>query len=107
MVIVSDTLTPSELANVGLCDNINLVNPEQSTDSTGIMTDMSGMEQSLNNLGFPTGNAVLNQTSIAFSITDFLPLLSFTGTGEHNFIMTVTDNNDETTVKTLMLKKSN
>ena len=107
VVIVSDTLTPSELANVGLCDNINLVNPEQSTDSTGVMTDMSGMEQSLNNLGFPTGNAVLNQTSIAFSITDFLPLLSFTGTGEHNFIMTVTDNNDETTVKTLMLKKSN
>lgn len=105
--IVSDTLTPSELASAGLCDNLDLVNPEKSTDSTGSMTDMSEIETSLNNLGFPTRDKVLNQTTVSFSITNFLPMLSFTGTGEHNFIMTVTDNNGDTTVKTLMLKKSN
>lgn len=103
--IVSDTLTPSELANVGLCDNLDLVNPEKSSDSTGKMTDMSSIEQSLNNLGFPTRDAVLNQTEVSFSITQFLSLLSFTGNGQHNFIMTVTDNNGDTTVKTLMLEK--
>ena len=103
--IVSDTLTPSELANVGLCDNLDLVSPEKSSDSTGKMTDMSSIEQSLNNLGFPTRDAVLNQTEVSFSITQFLSLLSFTGNGQHNFIMTVTDNNGDTTVKTLMLEK--
>ncbi len=105
--IVSDTLTPSELASAGLCDNLDLVEPEKSTDSTGTMTDMSNIETSLNNLGFPTRNEVLNRPTVSFSITGFLPMLSFTGTGEHNFIMTVTDNNGDTTVKTLMLKKSN
>lgn len=103
--IVSDTLTPSELANVGLCDNLDLVSPEKSSDSTGKMTDMSSIEQSLNNLGFPTRDAVLGKTEVSFSITQFLSLLSFTGNGQHNFIMTVTDNNGDTTVKTLMLEK--
>lgn len=103
--IVSDTLTPQELAGVGLCDNINLVNPEDSVDSTGKLEDKSGIEDALKNFGFPTGSSVLNQTRVEFSITNFLGLLSFTGNGEHNFIMKVTDNEGVQTIKTLMLVK--
>lgn len=103
--IVSDTLTPQELAGVGLCDRIDLVTPENSTDSTGKLEDKSGIEASLRNFGFPTGSDVLNRPIVDFSITEFLGLLSFTGKGEHNFIMKVTDNDDVTTVKTLMLVK--
>lgn len=103
--IVSDTLTPQELAGVGLCDNIDLVNPENSIDSTGKLEDKSGIEASLINFGFPTGSNVLNQTKVEFSITNFLNMLSFTGKGEHNFVMKVTDNDGVQTVKTLMLVK--
>ena len=103
--IVSDTLTPQELAGVGLCDNINLVNPEDSVDSTGKLEDKSGIEDALKNFGFPTGSSVLNQTRVEFSITNFLGLLSFTGNGEYNFIMKVTDNDGVQTIKTLMLVK--
>lgn len=45
--IVSDTLTPQELAGVGLCDNLNLVNPEDSVDSTGKLEDKSGIGDAL------------------------------------------------------------
>ena len=103
--IISDTLTPKELAGVGLCDNINLINPENSTDSTGQLEDKSGIEASLINFGFPTGSSVLNRTRVEFSITNFLGLLSFTGKGEHNFVMKVTDNDGVTNIKTLMLVK--
>ncbi len=103
--IASDTLTPQELAGVGLCDNIDLVNPEKSEDSTGKLEDKSGIAAALQNFGFPTGDEVLNQTRVEFSITNFLGLLSFTGNGEHNFVMKVTDNDGVTTVKTLMLVK--
>jgi len=103
--IVSDTLTPQELSGVGLCDNINLVTPENSVDSTGKLEDKSGIAEVLKNFGFPTGGEVLNRTRVEFSITKFLGLLSFTGQGEHNFIMKVTDNDGVQTVKTLMLVK--
>lgn len=103
--IVSDTLTPQELAGVGLCDNIDLVNPENSTDSTGKLEDKSEIEATLKNFGFPTGSDVLDKTRVEFSITNFLGLLSFTGKGEHNFVMKVTDNDGVTTIKTLMLVK--
>lgn len=103
--IISDTLTPAELAGVGLCDNIDLINPENSVDSTGKLEDKSGIEDALKNFGFPTGNEVLNQTRVEFSITNFLGLLSFTGNGEHNFILKVTDNDGEYKEKTLMLVK--
>lgn len=105
--IDSDTLTPQELAGVGLCDNINLINPEQSVDSTGKLEEDKKSEIGgvLQGFGFPIGNEVLNQSEVKFSITNFLPLLSFTGNGTHRFIMTVIDNNDNSETKTLTLIK--
>lgn len=105
--IISDTLTPQELAGVGLCDNINLIYPEQSVDSTGKLDDKKKAEIGgvLQGFGFPIGNDVLNKSEVRFSITNFLPLLSFTGNGTHRFVMTVTDNDDNVETKTLTLVK--
>ena len=105
VTIISDTLTPSELRGVGLCDQLDLVNPENSKDSENPdNTNTSGIQTALDGFGFPTGDKVLNQTNVGFSITGFLPLLSITGAGDHNFVMTIVDNDDVTIEKTLMLR---
>lgn len=102
--IVSDVLTPSELGNVGLCDVLNLAEPTSSYSTVNDNFDTSGIAQSLAGLGFPTGEAVKGQSSVEFSITQFLDLLAITGQGRHDFIMTVTDYDNNVTVKTLMIE---
>ena len=102
--INSEILTPDQLGTVGLCDVLNLVEPTASYSTVDPTFDASGIAESLANLGFPTGDQVKNQTSVEFTITPFLSLLSFTGAGNHDFIMTITDNDGNTTVKTLMIK---
>lgn len=102
--INSEILTPDQLGTVGLCDVLNLVEPTASYSTVDPTFDASGIAASLTNLGFPTGDQVKNQTSVEFTITPFLSLLSFTGAGNHDFIMTITDNDGNTTVKTLMIK---
>ena len=102
--INSNVLTPKELNNVGLCDVLNLTNPTASYSSVNPNFNTSSIEGSLTGFGFPTGAAVLNQTSVEFSITQFLDLLSFTGAGTHHFVMTVTDNDGNSIVKTLMIE---
>ena len=102
--ILSDVLTPKELNNVGLCDVLNLTNPAASYSSVNPNFNTSSIEGTLTGFGFPTGAAVLNQTSVEFSITQFLDLLSFTGAGTHHFVMTVTDNDGNSIVKTLMIE---
>ena len=102
--IVSDVLTPDQLGTVGLCDVLNLVDPTASYSTVDPTFDASGIAESLTNFGFPTGDQVKNQTSVEFTITPFLSLLSFTGAGNHDFVMTITDNDGDTTVKTLMIK---
>ena len=102
--INSNVLTPKELNNVGLCDVLNLTNPAASYSSVNPNFNTSSIEGTLTGFGFPTGAAVLNQTSVEFSITQFLDLLSFTGAGTHHFVMTVTDNDGNSIVKTLMIE---
>jgi hypothetical protein len=104
VTINSDVLTPDQLGTVGLCNVLNLVEPTASYSTVDPSFDASGIAASLSNLGFPTGEQVKNQTSVEFTITPFLSLLSFTGSGNHDFIMTITDNDGNTTVKTLMIK---
>lgn len=85
--IISEQLTKEELQGVGL-------------DSTFDLTDPGDLQLPLTELGFPTGDAVLNQTSMAFDITDFMQLLMFFP-GQHQFRLTVTDNEGNTVSKTL------
>ncbi len=90
--IVSDTLTPEELEGVGLAAEFSLVNSTEFFDS-------------LSGLGFPTGDAVYNQTQIsedALNITGFLTILGGFS-GDHDFVMTVTDMEGNVTTKTVML----
>ena len=102
--IVSDVLTPEQLGGVGLCDVLNLVEPTASYSTVDPTFDASGIAASLTNFGFPTGDQVKDKTTVEFTITPFLELLSFTGAGNHDFVMTITDNDGNTTVKTLMIK---
>ena len=81
-----------------------MVNPTQSYSTVNPSFDTSSIAEMLNNLGFPYGAAVENQTSVSFSITGFLGLLSITGAGDHDFEMTVIDNEDNVITKTLMIK---
>ncbi len=87
--INSTTLTPDELESVGLTADLDLINPGE-------------FEESLNNLGFPTGDDVKGQTSIDFDITQFIPLLNMLGSGEHTFTLTVSDANGTTTAKIIL-----
>ena len=114
--IDSDVLTPTELGKVLLCDVLNLVEPEKSystvdpnVDASNIKYVLSGNKEDSdpsndNGLGFPTGDDVKDKTEVNFSITSFLSLLSMTGAGDHDFVMTVTDNDGNTITKTLMIK---
>lgn len=91
--IKSNTLTPEELAGVGLASEFSLVT---STD----------MHESLAGLGFPVGDDVYGQTLISedkLDITSFLSILSLLGSGDHDFVMTVTDMEGNVTTKTVMM----
>ena len=92
--IVSLTLNAQELEAVGLAAKFSLVT------STEMFTALSG-------LGFPVGDDVYNQTLISedqLNITNFLDILSMLGTGDHDFVMTVTDMEGNTTTKTVMMR---
>ena len=92
--IVSLTLNAQELEAVGLAAKFSLVN------STEMFTALSG-------LGFPVGDAVYHQTLISenqLNITGFLGILSMLGAGDHDFVMTVTDTEGNSTTKTVMMR---
>lgn len=89
--IISETLTPEELAGVGLAGEFSLVNDSQYFES-------------LKNLGFPVGDEVVDKTELQLSITNFLSVLNMLGAGEHDFEMSVTDAEGNTTTKTVMMR---
>ncbi|MBR6632299.1 MAG: DUF4493 domain-containing protein [Alistipes sp.] len=89
--IISATLTPEELAGVGLAGEFSLINDTQYFDS-------------LKNLGFPVGDEVAGKTELQLSITNFLSVLNMLGAGEHDFEMSVTDAEGNTTTKTVMMR---
>lgn len=89
--IISATLTPEELAGVGLAGEFSLVNDSQFFGA-------------LNGLGFPTGDAVYGQTEVDLSISNFLGVLAMLGAGEHDFEMSVSDLEGNTTTKTVMFR---
>lgn len=80
--IESPNLTPEELGNIGLAQDIDLVNP-------GAMAD------GLAGLGFPVN--VGGMKKCHFDITEFLPLLQGFGEAEHKFHLTITDDSGTTT----------
>ena len=93
VVIESDKLTPDELESVNLSDKLDLV------------TTPNPFETQLRNFGFlPSDkNSLAGEKKVELSITPFLELLGALGSGNHNFIITVSDEGGETS-KTLRLK---
>ena len=89
--IISPTLTPEELAGVGLAGEFSLVNDTQFFEALG-------------GLGFPVGDAVYGKTEVNLSISNFLGVLAMLGPGEHDFEMTVTDSDGNVTTKTVMFR---
>ena len=92
--IVSATLNATELEAVGLAAKFSLVNS----------TEMFG---ALSGLGFPVGDQVYNQTLISenqLNISGFLSILAMLGSGDHDFVMTVTDMEGNATTKTVMMR---
>ena len=104
--INSGSLTPRELANSSLCNVLNLCYPNKSYDSSNPEAFID-VETPLRELGFAIGEEVLNKTFVKLSITQFMGVLkavSGTDLKNHDFVLTVTDNEGNTTVKTLMLQ---
>lgn len=89
--IISATLTPEELAGVGLAGEFSLVNDTKFFEA-------------LKNLGFPVGDEVAGKTELNLSITNFLGVLNMLGPGEHSFEISVTDAEGNTTTKTVMMR---
>ncbi len=89
-IISDNVLPPSELGGVGLSDHLDLIDPGQ-------------YKTQLENLGFPTGDAVRGQKHISFDISSFMGMLSMLNKeGNCDFRLTVTDAAG-TTVKTIQL----
>lgn len=88
--IDSETLTADILDGVGLATEFSLANPGE-------------FREGLSGLNFPVGEEVTSTNAVVFDISEFLPLLGIYGAADHNFIITVTDSNDQTTKKTLLL----
>ena len=104
--IESASLTPAELAGVGLCDVLDLCYPTKSYDSNNPDTYID-VEEPLRGLGFAVGEDVVNKTFVKLSITQFMGVLqgvSGTSLKNHDFVLTVTDTEGNTCVKTLMLQ---
>lgn len=88
--INSETLTEEILTGVGLATEFSLANPGE-------------LRNGLSSLEFPVGEEVTSTNNVVFDITNFLELLGIYGAADHNFVITVTDSNDQSTKKTLLL----
>lgn len=91
--IVSETLTPEILSEVGLSSEFDLANPGSAS-----------LEAALKGLGFPVKEEVVGVKYLVFDITQFTPLLGLYGAASHNFIITVIDQGGNTKTATLALK---
>lgn len=82
----------STIAGMGLGDKFDLANPgELEKVLGGSLSDMSGI--GLIDPSVP----IKGQTTFKFNITDFVPMLSLFGEGNHSFVIQLADNNNNMT----------
>lgn len=82
-----------KIANIP--DSFDLVNPGLALDGNDLATKLAG-------LGFPTGDDVKDKTEMEFDITTFKSMLQV-APGATDFKVTLTDNADNVTEKTMMI----
>lgn len=92
VTIDSDKLTGDALQGVGLIPEFDLCN----------ITDADLMD-SLNALGFPVNEKIKGEKEASFDISEFASALLMIAQGKNNFTLTVTDEEGQTTIKTLQL----
>lgn len=91
VTIDSETLTEDILTGVNLAASFDLAEPGE-------------LEAGLKGLGFPTGDAVVGQTTILFDVTGFTPFLGLYGAASHNFIIRLIDQQGLEVTQTLKIK---
>lgn len=91
VTIDSETLTEDILTGVNLAASFDLAEPGE-------------LEAGLKGLGFPTGDAVVGQTTILFDVSGFTPLLGLYGAASHNFIIRLIDQQGLEVTQTLKIK---
>lgn len=97
VTIISDALTPDELAGVGLAQQFDLIDPK---DTAG-----NSIAEMLNGLGLPTGDAITGSKSVEFDISGFMMLLGAFGEMQHDFKLAVTDESGTREVTLQLLYK--
>lgn len=90
VTIDSETLTSEVLESVGLVSNFDLAYP-------------GDLESALSGLGFPVGDQVIGQKTLAFDITQFTQLLGIYGEATHKFIIKAVDQEGTEVEETLTL----
>ena len=90
--IDSPALTAEELGTLGLAPQMDLAAPASEAMATALKT-----------LGFPVGAEVKDATTLEFDISRFIPMIAkiYPETSDHKFKLTVRDNYNQETVKTL------
>ena len=83
-----------------LKDLLPVINMPEKFDICDIPADLAAILH--DEFGFPINEQVKNQTAVMFSITKFVEIL-LEISGEHNFVLDVTDNNNVLTHKTVKL----
>lgn len=103
VTIESATLTPGELASVGIPAAFDLADIQNSEDFPDLVTIFGTPRP--DGFGFPINEAVRDQTEVPFVITPFVPLLINGGfLGVHLFHLDVTDNDGTTIRRTVKLE---
>jgi len=92
-IVSEKVLTPEVLESVGLRSEFDLTQP-------------ADLQEMLEALGFPTGDAVVDRTEVSFDITQFMGLIPLLGNGDSDFVLTVTDNEGQTATEAVMVYSS-
>ena len=92
-IISEEVLTPEVLGSVGLTSLFDLTQPGERNDT-------------LQGLGFPTGDAVTGHTEVSFDISQFMGLIPLLGNGDSDFKLTVTDKEGQTSIASIMVYSS-
>ncbi|MEG0789889.1 MAG: PCMD domain-containing protein, partial [Alistipes sp.] len=93
MIDITSPSLATLLPMVGLAEHMDLIHP-----ATSEMANMLGF------LGFPTGPSVLNSTTQSFDISSFMSLIPRDQSCNHDFKLTIVDNQGRTLVSTIQLK---
>lgn len=92
-IVSEKVLTPEVLESVGLRSEFDLAQP-------------ADLQEMLEALGFPTGDAVVDRTEVSFDITQFMGLIPLLGNGDSDFRLTVVDNEGQPATEAVMVYSS-